>query len=1775
MARPSPTPSPAGDQSPDGQPCPKCPERPHNLRYHQRLVHQQSVLVKFPDGSEETLVRVNGVFHCRCGQYEHRDPTEMQNHARSRCAEPTPDLSSQDPIASPTSSPQPSPVEDGQPAVILPLPQGLSVHPTSEFTAVQDFDEYDASLTRASRNPTSSPSTLYFHFKRSHWWSTLSWGLWSASTAARVCRVGKQAYEHVRSHGAVAEPSLDLGSDIADEFEIKAIRALPHPTGRRPPFFGFKILQQPQLFCTRCHHGFSNSNSLRKHQGQDCPRRDGEEDTYFVSHAQTFGFTSATFPVDPTLLPAASNGDIFGIYKASLPPPVDYANQPVVPPLHEQDLDSFYQRNGWHRRVEGRTPASLCRLTELTKVDRLEEVLRVELTDYRIGQTTERDTDNEFRALLKEHSRGEYTTEMLRVLMALMREAVEPTETPSRLGQRPNRSKEQEQLRDELHATLFSIFTQILNHGNEDPLLMPVLSYLVARSMGPSQWNRANDISPIVAKLMYAVRTVVAHEMELVMVQDKLSTYDAYEQHKQYLVEGHDSVMTFLYYNARLIKSIRSEEYGEAVSRINDLDGMELQFHDRVIHIEDFGRMHRGLHDDLAALIQEQLFFGEEIPSWFSEDIDIAAIKDDTHNNQAGYSFLNHPDNKFDRKAQLYPRWLLSDPQRAARFANVVDGRLLWKTAPIIDVGPSVRAEEMSRDLLSNLSGSTMRNLQIICKLLACVGTQDKTSHRILRRLFTPGTPSHRTAQMLVKLLIFFRQFEIDLIRYFRGDKEVDWYQMFLWPAICHNFTGEEISERLSDETEKYDLGRLQILDYRHVATAFMRFHTQGDNAFPAEDQAFDLLGNHSTNTSERIYGVDLATLAYAKPSKIHQIIRSTILWQKKSGIDMGQPVLTLRLGPQLPTDMLLPELAAKLRRPQQPADPSAPVSMDAIMALLDARLKQPLPAAPAPHIDAAALEKAMTPIVAGLVRRLAPHVQPPPTQNQLPCATNVLPDPMFLRDFRVFIDKPDANWRTPKQAELLVKMYEGTDHILGILGPDSGKTTLILFLVKMYQPAGAISVVILPLSGLQRNFMERTAAAGISAHLWTPDSGLESYDHIQLLVVSVEHAFFDAFQELVSGFANLSRLARIIADEAHLWITAQHYREVMRKLPMFLLFAVQFVCLTATMPDYLVLAFKEITRIADFYIIRAPTHRANVRYTVSLLPKNELDDALVSYVKNRIKQYRNGELMMVFCRTKKDAKRIAKRLDVRAYTSELEPKERDETYTAWKTKGVIVNSPILGAGVDENVSDVVHYDVAWNVLDQFQEDNRVGRNGKDGDCLYFVDQERREERYDPQQPFGQELLVAWAKNTDACRRLMYSQFLDSVPVTCTSLANALPCDNCADKLADPTHVAPVTPVPAEAWRREPVPLSALKRPPPYEEKDPEEKRSPLRVINDDEPEYFGYESYISARRVPPPISAPDPTPPERSRQPIPPPPPVVQQPPPQPPPVVYQQPPPQPPPVVQYEPARPQYAPVHQRTSAPPVVSYQSYLPPSNNSASSWITQQPPLHASSSASSWAATSSRPTSYSSASISSRSVATSSWPAQHIPPSRPQSLPPSNLGISGQMDAQNQMQQVQDAKRMYTMCTQAVRQLNTGCAYCFALFRDDWNEHSLTSCRHFAAVEVEFQKQRQGVDEDSRCRECYRPQGRGANNLPNKHEWKDRGAPCAYGPALLVAAWTVVALNHPEPVYNLVHNLMPLHVLQLPPQRRWLWAQEWFSEYDSLRNYHKVFMNLASARNLVS
>ncbi|KAF7291740.1 C2H2-type domain-containing protein [Mycena chlorophos] len=333
----------------------------------------------------------------------------------------------------------------------------------------------------------------------------------------------------------ILDDSEEEPNDIADEFEIKAIRALRIPPADARPSFGFKILQQPQLFCTRCHHGLQLRTACASTKARIAHGATAKKTRTCLARADVrlhVGYVPRRSHPPPPRLPTATSSEL---YKASLPPPVDYANQPVVLRF---------------------TSKISTRSTSVTAGIGVEGAHPLAFVGYGINQSRPpggrvaashgdaRDTDDQFRALLKEHSRGEYTTEMLRVLMALMREARKHLIKLIGSASGPIAPRSRSSCADELHATLFSIFTQILNHGNEDPLLMPVLV------PSPVPWG--------------PVRTVVAHEMELVMVQDKLDltssettlfypiliTLSACGQHKQYLVEGHDSVMTFLYYNA-------------------------------------------------------------------------------------------------------------------------------------------------------------------------------------------------------------------------------------------------------------------------------------------------------------------------------------------------------------------------------------------------------------------------------------------------------------------------------------------------------------------------------------------------------------------------------------------------------------------------------------------------------------------------------------------------------------------------------------------------------------------------------------------------------------------------------------------------------------------------------------------------------------------------------------------------------------------------------------------------------------------------------------------------------------------------------------------------------------------------------------------------------------------------------------------------------------------------------------------------------------------------
>ncbi|KAJ7067651.1 hypothetical protein C8F01DRAFT_1248011 [Mycena amicta] len=1620
---------------------------PETLKYHHRITHQEEAQVKYADGTTELLQRENGKFHCRCGNLQHRDPGRVREHALL-CGEATPGLVGQrEELPTPSAFLRVDGVRIRGPLTPSAARSGSQVDlPGSGGRSVEEFPQLDPS--KYSRLP--EPHTFTSHPEVDIQGCSLAVNTKIGAIVCLDCgkgvsAAGRQAYEHVLSHGRVATPPQDLGSQISAHFPVKDIRQLVHPTGRLAPFFGFAIRLMALLFCSRCHHGFKNHGSLRTHQHEHCPRKQNEEDSYYISYGQSFGFTQAVFAVDPTLLPARSSEDLFAVFTRTLPPPVDYSQLPVVPAEDKQNLDQFFFNSGWQEHVYPRTPYDLNVLSQIPKEYPHTEAIKKLLTDYMecnqlyirkhdshglmrsIAQVSDTDTDHEFRPL-EPHSRTEYVKETLRVVTALMWEALHPfvpdvaipalkpwyqitdeqrdnllelNELVSRATSDPQR------LRCSLHTTLFLIFTQKLEHGGISNLTLPVMSYLVARAMGQANWVRANHISPVIAKLKYAVREVVLYQIEMDMVAEQLSTKTAYLRYRHLLIDGDDTVMTALYHNSRRFKAIRGGEYNESSSQINSPDGRELLYNGTPLHLHQVGAMHRGLHHEVERIEKEDLFPGREIPDWYKTPFDIAQIQDDPRNNEAGYCFIDNPQNELEDKGKLYPKFILQDPE------------------------------------------------------LAQGGLEE----------------AHR-------------------------------YHTYLWPGTRRNVTGEEISQALGDSTEKYFGQRLQILDWRHVAIAWCRHFDM--TLWNSEELGFDLLSNHSTDTSERFYAVDEATIAHAKPTVVRKLIETSFKWTVLTGITEDQPTLTLTPVANLP-HVLLPDRAARFPdRILEHDGAGFPVDVysdlgQQLIAVIDKRMDERLTQ------DKSDFAKTMTPVVASIIRQFGQDMRPQPSQNRPAPQTYTLVHAAFLRDFRDFLGDQTASWRTPKQGELAAKMFEGGQHLLAVLGPDSGKTTLIFFQVKMYDKLKK-TVVVLPLSGLQRDFYHRARALGIKIAQWTPDSELATYDHVQIIMASIEHSVLDEFQRLVARLAGEKSLARIILDEAHLLVTSASFRKVMEQFFIFLAAYIQIVFLTGTLPDHLVPALQRITHISNFYIIRDKTDRPNIQYTVSLCPRDQLDDKVVRYVKGRTAEYAPQERMMVFFKTKTDANRVAKLLGVEAYTADLDMEARERIYSAWKlgTVKFICCTSVLSCGVDEPVTDVVHHGLSHSVIDAFQEDNRAGRNQKPGYSVYFVDEKVRPVRPNPERPFGEELLATWALDGSSCRKLMYTQFLDGFGSTCTSVPGSRECDSCYAMLQDRNLQPPSTPIPT-----------------PFRSSSGEMSTSaartslaiPLDVLlpQTANVEVDTFDCGPAGRLIRQPQNAPE-TAPEQEQ---------------------------------------PDWDP-RNRTRKTKTAGAPSTVPHADDSR---ITQSRPIELSRQPMSDSIFRDRPveqtgsehfasratdasspgTSGGLPQLRSLGSAHSSWPtlseqstttsndtlsalkSLSVPPSLETSARPggassnSRLGLLGHVDAQNHGDDNDWALSCYKAINKGVDYLASGCAFCFALptdLRDD-TAHRTLQCRHLQkeALREMLDKFFSAVPNDKACRECRMPQG-----MPHgkeKHYYKQPGVNCRYGAQLIESVFSAL------------------------------------------------------------
>lgn len=263
--------------------------------------------------------------------------------------------------------------------------------------------------------------------------------------------------------------------------------------------------------------------------------------------------------------------------------------------------------------------------------------------------------------------------------------------------------------------------------------------------------------------------------------------------------------------------------------------------------------------------------------------------------------------------------------------------------------------------------------------------------------------------------------------------------------------------------------------------------------------------------------------------------------------------------------------------------------------------------------------------------------------------------------------------------------------------------------------------------------------------------------------------------------------------DEIHKVITDIGYREVFQAFGKLRLVGCQITGMTASLGPHLLPAFFELTRIDTWEILRMPSARPNLQYSVCVTTEKTIRFDIHTYLAKRTRLYAEKDRAIVFCRTIDDADLLAKRLKVIAFHSR-NANTNEKVYGEWLSgqNCVMVSTSILGCGLDyPSIRDVIHYELGYTILDQYQEECRGGRDGLPARAVTFVTAGFKTSYKKQPYDLGSRDLLPAALSTEKCRRLVPSMALDGVATTCTTLAGAIYCDNCEALGSKPLPLRP------------------------------------------------------------------------------------------------------------------------------------------------------------------------------------------------------------------------------------------------------------------------------------------------------------------------------------------------------------------------------------------------
>jgi RecQ family ATP-dependent DNA helicase len=305
---------------------------------------------------------------------------------------------------------------------------------------------------------------------------------------------------------------------------------------------------------------------------------------------------------------------------------------------------------------------------------------------------------------------------------------------------------------------------------------------------------------------------------------------------------------------------------------------------------------------------------------------------------------------------------------------------------------------------------------------------------------------------------------------------------------------------------------------------------------------------------------------------------------------------------------------------------------------------------------------------------------------------------------------------------------------VVVVMGTGGGKS--MCFMLPAASCTGGITIVIVPLVSLQGDMLRRCQKLKISSAEW---NSTRVPGAVSIVFVTPESAMTKRFQDYLEGLRVTAQLDRIVVDECHTILEgSKAFRPRLRELGQLGLVGVQMIYLTATLPPTKEDEFFKLlhSQRGDIHLIRSPTTRKNVSYSVQTIPANTVEEATAgitaavhAIMDSKLEEYPWPAKMIIYCQRVQATEAVADELGCDAYHREVDTRDgKAERLKAWMggiqrdqygSGRVIVATNALGLGIDvPDIRVVMHVEMPYEMADYAQQSGRAGRDGEHSEAI-------------------------------------------------------------------------------------------------------------------------------------------------------------------------------------------------------------------------------------------------------------------------------------------------------------------------------------------------------------------------------------------------------------------------------------------------------------------------